>query len=136
MSNLQEILNLNASGDTYFYTEVSSRLKDENGENIKFKIKPLLFEDLTRLKKKASYIDKNGQTIIDEDRLNLLCVIESTLEPSFKDSKSIKEFNIVTPEQYINKVLLAGEIERLIKEIFKISGFVYDVEELVCDIKN
>ena len=136
MSSLQEILNLNVVDNITHYVEISNRLKDDNGDNIKFKIKPILFEDLNRLKRKASFIDKNGQAIIDEGKLNTLCIIESTLEPSFKDIKSMEKLKVNTPEQYLNKVLLAGEIEMLIKEILKISGFLESVDELVCDIKN
>ncbi|WP_250278889.1 phage tail assembly chaperone [[Clostridium] colinum] len=136
MSSLQEILNLNIVDNITHYVEISNRLKDENGNNIKFKIKPILFEDLNRLKKKATFIDKNGQVIIDEGKLNTLCIIEATLEPTFKDIKSMEKLNVNTPEQYLNKVLLAGEIDRLIKEILNISGFIESIDELVCDIKN
>ena len=136
MSTLQEILNLNIVDNITHYVEISNRLKDENGNNLKFKIKPILFEDLNRLKRKATFIDKNGQAIIDEGKLNALCIIEATLDPNFKDIKSLEKLNISTPEQYLNKVLLAGEIERLIKEILSISGFMQDIDELDCDIKN
>lgn len=136
MSTLQEILNLNIVDNIVHYVEVSNRLKDENGQNLKFKIKPILFDDLNRLKKKATYINKNGQPVIDEAKLNTYCIIESTIEPCFKDLKSIQQLKVNTPEQYLNKVLLAGEIDRLIKEILTISGFVENIEDLVDDIKN
>ncbi len=136
MSSLQDILNLNVVDDIVTYVEISNRLKDENGDNLKFKIKPILFEDLNRLKRKATFIDQNGNAIIDEGKLNTYCIIESTLEPSFKDIKSMEKLKVNTPEQYLNKVLLAGEIDRLIKEILTISGFMESIEQLVCDIKN
>lgn len=136
MSSLQQILNLNVVDNLTHTVEICNRLKDENGNNLKFKIKPILFEDLNRLKKKASYVDKNGNIQIDEGKLNTLCVIEATIEPSFKDTKSIEELKVATPEQYLNKVLLAGEIDRLIKEILNISGFIQNTDSLVDDIKN
>ncbi|WP_317367745.1 hypothetical protein [uncultured Tyzzerella sp.] len=136
MSSLQEILNLNVVDNITHYVEISNRLKDENGDNLKFKIKPIIFEELNRLKRKATFINKNGQAIIDEGKLNTLCIIEATLEPSFKDIKSMEQLNVSTPEQYLNKVLLAGEIEKLIKEILIISGFMESIDELVVDIKN
>lgn len=136
MSTLQEILNLNIVDNIAHYVEVSNRLKDENGQNLKFKIKPILFDDLNRLKKKATYLNKNGQPVIDEAKLNTYCIIESTIEPCFKDLKSMQQLKVNTPEQYLNKVLLAGEIDRLIKEILTISGFVENIQDLVDDIKN
>lgn len=134
--SLQEILNLNAVDNITTFVEISNRLKCENGQNIKFKIRPILFEELNRLKKKATFISKDGMMNIDEGYLNTLCIIEATIEPSFKDSNSINKLNVNTPEQYLNKVLLAGEIENLIKEILNISGFVDNFEGLVDDIKN
>ena len=136
MSTLQEILNLNIVDKINTYVEISNRLKDENGENLKFKIRPILFDELNRLKKKATIFDKDGKTTIDEGYLNTLCIIEATIEPNFKDVTSIEKVGVFTPEQYINKVLLAGEIDRLINEILKISGFLIDIEEMVADIKN
>lgn len=136
MSSLQQILNLNVVDNLTHTVEISNRLKDENGDNLKFKIKPILFEDLNRLKKKASYVDKNGNIQIDEGKLNTLCVIDATVEPSFKDTKSIEALKVATPEQYLNKVLLAGEIDRLIKEILNISGFIQNIDSLVDDVKN
>lgn len=136
MSTLQEILNLNIVDDIHTYVEISDRLKDKDGKNLKFKIKPILFEELNRIKKKATVLDKDGKPIIDEAILNMLCIIQATIEPNFKDAKSIEKLGVFTPEQYINKVLLAGEIDRLINEILKISGFLINIEEMVADIKN
>lgn len=136
MSTLQDILNLNIVDNITRDVVISNRFKDENGNNLKFKIKPILFDDLNRLKRKATFIDKNGQPVIDEGKLNTYCIIEATIEPSFKDIKSMEKLKVNTPEQYLNKVLLSGEIEKLIKEILTISGFVESFEDLVCDIKN
>lgn len=136
MSTLQEILNLNIVDDIHTYVEISYRLKDKDGKNLKFKIKPILFEELNTIKKKATVLDKDGKPIIDEAILNMLCIIQATIEPNFKDVNSIEKLGVFTPEQYINKVLLAGEIDRLINEILKISGFLINIEEMVADIKN
>ena len=46
MSSLQEILNLNVVDNITHYVEISNRLKDKNGDNLKFKIKPISFEEL------------------------------------------------------------------------------------------
>ncbi len=136
MSTLQEILNLNIVDKINTDVEISDRFKDENGNILKFKIRPILFEELNNLKKRATFFDKNGKPEIDEGMLNMYCITEATIEPNFKDSKSIEKVGVFTPEQYINKVLLAGEIDKLINEILKISGFLIGIEEMVADIKN
>lgn len=136
MSTLQEILNLNIPQDFISDVVISERFKDEIGNLIPFQIKPISFEALNRLKKRATSISKDGSYNLDEGYLNMLCIIESTVNPSFKDAKSIAELSVSTPEQYLNKVLLAGEIDRLIKEILTISGFIHDFEGFVEEIKN
>lgn len=136
MSTLQEILNLNIVENISTYVQISDRFKDENGNILKFKIRPILFNELNNLKKKATFFDKNGKADIDEGMLNMYCITEATIEPNFKDANSIEKLGVFTPEQYINKVLLAGEIDKLINEILKISGFLIGIEEMVADIKN
>lgn len=136
MSTLQDILNLNPIDDLSHDVIISNRLLDQDNNPINFKIKPLLLDDFNRLKKKASYLNKNGEPSLNEAYLNSLCIIECTINPNFKDASSIQKFNLATPEQYLNKVLLAGEADRLIKEIFSISGFIDDFEGFVQEIKN
>lgn len=136
MSTLQEILNLNIVENISTYVQISDRFKDENGNILKFKIRPILFNELNNLKKRATFFDKNGKADIDEGMLNMYCITEATIEPNFKDANSIEKLGVFTPEQYINKVLLAGEIDKLINEILKISGFLIGIEEMVADIKN
>lgn len=136
MSTLQDILNLNPIHDLSHDVIISNRLLDQDNNPIKFKIKPLLLDDFNRLKKKASSLNKNGEISLNEAYLNSLCIIECTINPNFKDASSIQKFNLATPEQYLNKVLLAGEADRLIKEIFSISGFIDDFEGFVQEIKN
>lgn len=136
MSILQDILNLNFIENLEYKFKVSERLKDENNNVLEFTIKPLSFTEFNELKRKATTFDKYGKPIINESLLNTLIVIENTVDPCFKDAKSIEKLGCVTPEQYLNKVLLAGEIENLIKQILKISGFLDDTERLIDDIKN
>lgn len=136
MSTLQNILNLNLTENITLDVAISDRLKNEDGSYMKFKIKPMLFDTFNILKKRASSIDKLGNVQIDDAKLSSLVVTECTIEPSFKDAKSIELLNANSPMLYLNKVLLAGEIEMLSKEIFKLSGFVDDFYGLVDDIKN
>lgn len=136
MSKLNEILNLNIVDDIYTYVHISDRLLDDDGNPIKFKIRPILFDELNRIKKRATSFDKNGVAFVDEAMLNLLCIADATIEPNFKDANSIEKLGLHTPEQYINKVLLAGEVDCLINQILNISGFLSNPKALVDDIKN
>lgn len=52
------------------------------------------------------------------------------------DRFTLKKLNCSTAEQYLNKVMLAGEIERLAREIFVFSGFGQNINELIEEAKN
>lgn len=136
MTTLQDMLNLNLVDNITHTVHITNRILDQNGQTFKFTIKPISFTEFNDLKKRSTYFDSNGKPSLNEDLLNTLIVIENTLEPNFKDSQSISQLGCTTPEQYLNKVLLAGEIEKLIKSILNISGFDTDLDEMVADIKN
>lgn len=134
--NLQEFLNNNIVEGITKEVIISDRFVDENGKIMKFEIKAISQKELNELKKRASGYDKKGKLIINEGLLNMLCIIDNTVKPNFKDSESIKKLGCATPEQYLNKVLLAGEVERLTKEILEMSGFGQNINEMVDEIKN
>ncbi len=129
----QQFLNQNTVDGIFKEVIISDRFKDENGELFKFKIKAMtqsVFEDI---KRKASF-GKNDS--FNEDVLNSFIVIENTVEPSFKDAESLKELGCSSPRQYLNMVLLSGEISSLADEIISLSGFDRSVEDLAGDVKN
>lgn len=130
---LQQFLNQNTVEGICKEVIVSDRFRDDDGELFKFKIKAMtqsVFEDI---KKRAAFEFKNG---IDEDFLNCLIVIENTVEPSFKDSESLSVLGCSSSKQYLNRVLLSGEISFLAEEIIKLSGFDRGIDELAEDVKN
>lgn len=132
--SLQEFLNKN-TGISDQITEVTlgERFKDENGEDYAFKIKPVKSKELSRYKRECT---KGKKGDIDGFELASKIVINHTIEPSFRDSASFEETNCVTPEQYLNETLLAGEVLRLHEKILDISGLNTSIEELRDEVKN
>ena len=63
-------------------------------------------------------------------------IINYTVDPNFKDAEVVKKAGCMTPEQLVNKVLLAGEVATLVEEISALSGFDKDLEELREEAKN
>ena len=131
----QQFLNQNTVDSITKDVIVSDRFKNDNGEIFKFRIKAMTQSDLEEIKKKALF-GNIGSGQIDDDILNCFIIIENTLEPSFKDSESLNILNCSSPRQYLNKVLLSGEIAFLSGEIIKLSGFDRGIEELSEDVKN
>jgi hypothetical protein len=106
---------------------------------LKFKIKAMTNDEFEEIRKAAASIStKKGKRSIsfDTKRFNELVVINNTIDPNFKDAESIKKLGCITPEQYLNKVLLAGEIVELSQQIQTLSGFELEIDELVEEAKN
>lgn len=137
MKSLQEFLNANPVDDLTDEVIISGRFKDENGNFYKFKIKVMSSEELGQYRKKAMKVDPKKKTVeVNTGQLAKDIVINHTIEPDFKDAESIKKTGCVTPEQYLDKVLLPGEIEELAEQIQRLSGFNNDINELIEEAKN
>lgn len=130
----QEFLNQNTVDSVTKEVIISDRFKNDDGEIFKFKIKAMTQRDFEEIKRKAEFGKRKG--VSEEDALNCLIIIENTINPSFKDAESIKLLNCQSSEQYLNRVLLAGEISYLAEEIIKLSGFDRNAAELSYDVKN
>ena len=81
-------------------------------------------------------IGRKGKVDFNTQQFNNTLVIEHTIEPSFKDAESLKKVGAINLENYLNKVLLSGEIATLAEEIQKLSGFNVEMDSLVEEAKN
>lgn len=138
MSTLQEFLNLNPVDNVVNEVIVSDRFKDENGSPLRFKIKAMTNAEFEEARKKATTIKtkKGGSFDFDTRKFNETIIINHTINPEFKDANSIQKMGCITPEQYLNKVLLAGEIAELANQIQTLSGFDKTFEEDIEEAKN
>lgn len=133
---LQDFLNAHPVDNLTEEVVISDRFKDADGNLLKFKIKAMTNPEFDELRKRSTEIKKNRKIEFDVSKFNCGVVINHTLEPSFKDAESIKKLGCATPEEYLNKVLLAGEIATLAEHIQRISGFTTEMSELVDEAKN
>lgn len=115
---------------------VSTRLKDEEGNLVKFRIKPMLQEDYQSYQEQCVEFDRKGKVKFNNKRFNNLLIINHTVDPNFRDADSIQKAGCKTPEQFMNKVLLSGEIQNLAEQIRIISGFADSLDDLVDEVKN
>ncbi len=136
MTTLQEFLNQNIVEGMTKKIPVSERIKDKDGKLFEFEIKSVSQRELRDLRTKYTKINKKGKQEIDSEALNEELVIGCTINPNFKDAASIKATGCVTPSQYLNKVLLPGEIDNINKAILEFSGFGKSIDELVEEVKN
>ena len=103
----------------------------------KFKIRAINSEEFNSYRKLATSFDvKRKKASFDSKKLNEQIIINHTVDPDFRNAEDIKRVGCTTPEQYMNKVLLAGEAEELSQQIQSLSGFDLDINEAVEEAKN
>ncbi|WP_129600473.1 phage tail assembly chaperone [Anaerophilus nitritogenes] len=134
--NLQEFLNNNPVDNVTEEVVISERFKAGKDKYLKFKIKAMTNNEFEEIRKKSTTMKKKGKVDFDVQKFNLSIIIENTVYPDFKDAESIKKLGCITPEDYVKKVLLAGEIVELSTQIQKLSGFDQDMDTLVEEAKN
>ena len=110
---------------------VSSRLA-----KFPFKIKGMTGPEFSEYQKLSTKISRHKKVEFDSKTFNELVVLNHTLEPNFRDAESIKKAGCQTPEQFLYKSLLAGEINELAQQITALSGFDKDIEDTVEEAKN
>ncbi|CEK34301.1 XkdN-like protein,hypothetical protein,Phage XkdN-like protein [[Clostridium] sordellii] len=135
MSKLMDFLVSNPIDNLTEDVIISDRFKNEN-EILKFKIKAVSPDEFSELQKQCTKVGKKGKVNFDSKMFNDQLIINYTVEPNFKDADAIKKAGCMTPEQLLNKVLLAGEVATLVEEISTLSGFDKDLETLREDAKN
>lgn len=135
MSKLTDFLLNNTVENLTENVIVSDRFKVD-GEILKFKIKAVNPEEFSDLQKQCTKIGKKGKMNFDSKMFNEQLIINYTVDPNFKDAEVVKKAGCMTPEQLVNKVLLAGEVATLVEEISALSGFDKDLEELREEAKN
>lgn len=134
--SLQDFLNNNPVENLTEEVAVSPRFKGEDGNLLKFKIKAMSNPEFEEIRKSSTMIKKGRKVEFDAHKFNLQMVINHTIEPNFKHAESIQKMGCSTPEEYVQRVLLAGEITTLATKIQELSGFDIEMPELVNEAKN
>jgi hypothetical protein len=131
MSNLMQFLIDNPVDNLTDEVIVSSRLA-----KFPFKIKGMTGPEFSEYQKLSTKISRHKKVEFDSKTFNELVVLNHTLNPNFRDAESIKKAGCATPEQFLYKSLLAGEINELAQQITGLSGFDKDIEDTVEEAKN
>lgn len=134
--NLQDFLNANPVDNLTEEVVISPRFKDEKGNPLKFTIKAMSPAEFEDIRKKSTQIKKGKKVEFDNQLFNLSIAINHTVNPDFRNAESIKKLGLATPEDYVQKVLLAGELSALVQKINELSGFDVAMNDLVDEVKN
>ncbi len=134
--SLQDFLNDHPVDNLTEDVVVSPRFKDAGGQLLKFTIKAMTSREFDELRRSATEIRKGRKVEFDAQRFHLRVVVNHTVYPDFKHAESLAKLGVHTPEEYVQRVLLAGEIVTLAQKITELSGFDVDMEALVEEAKN
>jgi hypothetical protein len=131
MSTLLEFLIENPVDNLTEKVVVSNRLA-----KFPFTIKAMTGPEFSEYQKLATRIGKNKKVEFNSKLFNELVVLNHTVEPNFRDANNIKKAGCTSPEGFLYKSLLAGEIAELSQQISNLSGFDRDLEATVEEAKN
>lgn len=132
MSLVDKLLQIDAGKIKMPEKEVEiKRLSKILGEKAIFRCRAIDGERYADIQRMVIDISKKGNVKdINMPKLQTLTVIEGVIEPNFKDKRLLEHYNCATPEDLVNKLLLAGEKTDLYYTILELSGYEDDEDEI------
>lgn len=103
---------------------------------INFKLKALTPDEATAITQRATRLVGKGQKVFNEELFNMLSIVETCVQPDWKDADLLKALGVKDPVDAVKKRLLFGEVAYLLEEIAKLNGFDKSDEEQIEEIKN
>lgn len=101
-----------------------------------FKIRAMTGPEFSEYQKLATRVNKGKKVEFNSKLFNEMVVLNHTVEPNFRDADTLKKAGCASPEQFLYKSLLAGEIAELSQQISNLSGFDRDMDASIDEAKN
>ncbi len=131
MSDLHAFLHP-VQGDDTVEIVISKRFLGEDGKPVPFRIRALTQEENDELTKKSMHLAKGGrrgEKELDRIGYNRRILVAATVSPDFSNEELCTAYGTMDPLEVPGRMLLAGEYDRLSREILALSGFDEDLEE-------
>ncbi len=131
MSDLHAFLHP-VQGDDTVEIVISKRFLGEDGKPVPFRIRALTQEENDELTKKSMHLAKGGrrgEKELDRIGYNRRILVAATVSPDFSNEELCAAYGTMDPLEVPGRMLLAGEYDRLSREILALSGFDEDLEE-------
>ncbi len=131
MSDLHAFLHP-VQGDDTVEVVISKRFLGEDGKPVPFRIRALTQEENDELTKKSMHLAKGGrrgEKELDRIGYNRRILVAATVSPDFSNEELCTAYGTMDPLEVPGRMLLAGEYDRLSREILALSGFDEDLEE-------
>ena len=131
MSDLLNFLIENPTDNLSDEVIISSRLS-----KFPFKIKAMSGPQYHEYQRAVTKVGRKRNVEFNNRLYHELIVLNHTVYPNFRDAESIKKAGCSTPEQFLYRSLLAGEISELANKILELSGVGGSLDEDIEDAKN
>lgn len=125
-----------------FYAATSS-LVDENGESLKWEIKPLTTEEVERIRlectKEVPVPGKRGQfrTKVDSNMYNDKLMVAAVVFPDLYNKELQDSYGVMSPEALLKKMIdNPSEYFDLLGYVSEQSGFDKEIEDEIEEAKN
>lgn len=104
-------------------------LSKKAGKDVIFTVKELNMDEFKRISDLATKKKRHGVTETDEVEVAVNTILKSVVDPDFKNEKLLEKYEVDTPKELVKKILKAGEIMEIYREIEKVSGYNQDEED-------
>lgn len=118
----------------------SSRIKDENGKPVAWKMRTLSNKEVNLWKKdfiKITIEDGGVRTKdFDNDEFVKKCLVESITYPDLNNKELQDSYGVMSAEELLTEILNPGEYVRLNEKLNEINGFTVTLADKVTKAKN
>lgn len=115
---------------------ISERFKDEDGNSVKWELRPLSLGEAQALADESYVLDAKGNKQFDLKAYNRKMVAKSVVFPNLKDAELQAHYNVLGEVELLNVMLTYSEYERLFVKADKLNSAKEDINDLVKEAKN
>lgn len=113
------------------------RLSALLGEKFTVKVQALDTELLSEITESNTEYTKTGKPKKQNNyKIGLDMVVNAVVEPDFRNAELLKHYNVLTPNDLVAKLFLAGEIGKIANTITELCGVETSQTEFDEEVKN
>ena len=141
MSNLSAFMRSNVEQIENAKFAASPRFKGEDGKPMEWEICCISADEYARIRsscvKQVSVVGKKGQFTqqLDTYAFQAKVCARCTVVPDLNSAELQDSWGVATPHELLGKMLIGGEFDDYVTEVFRINGFKTE-NELVDEAKN
>lgn len=141
MSNLSAFMRSNVAQVENYRFAASPRFRGENGQPMQWEIRCISADEYARIRsaciKQVPVPGKKNQFTAQLDTYAFQAKIcaKCTVFPDLNNAQLQDDWGVATPEALIGKLLIGGEFDDYVTEVFQLNGFKTE-NELVNEAKN